>query len=183
MTKKIILFFICVGCFGVVYLLNLNLSTSSRQDLNEVNRRIDEHITSSGDNESRATISANLDQYVIRGNPDGLLIEANKWLLHDEQNIVGLLLKFEYDVLMFDLEDIGSTCNNIISSGNHVRSKMFSQIYPSLVLQMEMVKNQIPHFKLLNKEENKKKAYVPKPMLVMSKYFVALEEDGILMSK
>jgi len=130
--------------------------------------------------EENQSICIRLNQYLIDGNPDGLLNEANQRLAVNENDIAGLLLKMEYELLLMKLEDLNNTCDKILTVGENIESQEFKKVYPLLVKQINSIKSLIPNILVDNIDSERQKAYTSKPKLIMIPYLEACEKDGLL---
>jgi hypothetical protein len=131
-----------------------------------------------GEDSSRP-FSATVNELWLRGQKASVLATAQKRLHKDHRDIYGLLLKYEYEISVLDLDALPTTMERLLDAARNVKTKQFVSVFPTLEESVRRTKAILPLYtrELLN-EDRKKSGMSGKPMSVMI-FIRALEVDGI----
>ena len=117
-----------------------------------------------------------------KGNKKKVLEIANKILVKEPQNIIGLLIKFEYEITFLKFKKATSTANKILKNiiEKKYEKKRIKKRISLIKLEMENFIIIISHYPESERKADLRKANTKGKDLMFLSWIMAAEKDGLL---
>jgi len=125
-------------------------------------------------------VTNQLDELWLSGQKIKILEIANNRLASDENDVLGLLLKLEYEIEFLELDKVEGTADKLFSVASQISAEEFANKIPRIELTVNRIRMAIPYYTPELLAEDLAKANIAGKPLGLREFIEALEKDGLL---
>ena len=129
------------------------------------------------------SFSQDIETLWLQGHKEKIAEIAQQRLNLDPGDIVGLLLKLEYEIAFVKTDDIPATMARIEQAGNKITSPNFKEAWPEAQSLIVAFREVLKHYTKKQIDIDRKKTSIPGKPLLFLFLLEAAEQDGLHQQK
>jgi len=126
----------------------------------------------------QTSFSDYINQLWLDGKKEEVLNIVQQRLQQNPDDMIGLILKMEYELGYLLIDDAQQTMNRVLEVGKTIKTKNFSAIYPRLEANINILQDALPNYPPEELKKDKAKINISGKPMTFLKFIIALEKDG-----